>query len=384
MTHRASRRRTLQILSIALVLLGLFSLDWLAGTWHETATIRRTAQLFRSEVGPLRPSTKYIVPNLAHAYKDPSRSPADTLVPPGSSRLFRTDSRGAILDGTLDPPPPQGLEILFLGGSTTESNEVDEPYRFPTMVGRQLSKQLGRPIRGLNGGVRSHTTQDSLNLLLNHPSYGYARVVVLMHNINDRLLLAIRGHYKSPLTSSGPTSFAAVREAGASFLSASWDFLSYRSNLLFMTRTSWEFLNPWTGLTHRPVVAEWSIDYPDPHPEESLRLFEHNLAIFTAAVRAQGNTPVLMTQPLGRPSPGQQQFNDAIRSVSDHSQVTLIDLDAELPSDRAHLFFNDGIHFNNQGSLAVADLISRHLSSMLGNLPPPAPTGPSRPLQQTK
>ena len=179
---------------------------------------------------PIR--TRNLVPDTNHIYHLPYRGDLGTNTSSGAPRFFRTDLNGTISSGG-DAKVGAITKILFLGGSTTESNEVDEPVRFPAVVERLLNDHYLVPVEVRNGGVRGHTTVDSINLLLNNSAYTQATHVVLMHNINDRLLLAFQNGYQSPLGVSGDTSWDKVREASNALVTALGDFASYHSNLLF-------------------------------------------------------------------------------------------------------------------------------------------------------
>ena len=52
--------------------------------------------------------------------------------------VFRTDNKGLILPYEIFP---ENFNVLFLGGSTTESNEVNENYRFPFMIQKNLKER---------------------------------------------------------------------------------------------------------------------------------------------------------------------------------------------------------------------------------------------------
>ena len=126
-------------------------------------------------------------------------------------RIVQTDDFG-LLKGSSNKDSSSAKKILFLGGSTTENNEVDEAYRFPYLVGERLNKFTHQKFSGLNAGIRAHTTQDSLNLYLNHPSpdIANAEVVVIMHNINDRLRLTLSDSFKSDLNYHSPLTLNGV------------------------------------------------------------------------------------------------------------------------------------------------------------------------------
>jgi WD40 repeat protein len=69
-----------------------------------------------------------------------------------------------------------------------------------------------------------------------------------------------------------------------------------------------------------------------------------------------------MTQPLGRDSRSQDEFNDVIRQVAARTNSLLIDLDRAIANlDRSKYFYPDAIHFNNEGSVWAASIIADSL-----------------------
>jgi len=253
--------------------------------------------------------------------------------------------------------------ILFLGGSTTETNEVAERFRFPYLSARLLSERSSQVFQGLNLGVRGNTSRDSTILLLTHPAVRAADYVVLMHNINDRLLLAVKGGYNAPLGNAGTGSWSQVAGSAGGFLSSLWDYASYRSNLLFLLRNTVFGMNPWTGERAQGVVSETSIDFPDFNLPEHRKLFSQSLRVFVQVVRALGKTPVLLTQPLGHDSAQHAAFNETIRRVATEEDVALIDLADHFSKGEPWVFLADGIHFSDEGSKAVSKIIARSFTS---------------------
>lgn len=344
------------------ILTGLFGVDRLFGVLTGVGHIRQDSLKFRSEVARLVVGARHIAPNVDHLYFDAFRPEQDRLIGREIPRRFRSDASSAILGNRLQPPSPRA-RIVFLGGSTTECNEVDEPFRFPAAAGNILTEKYGIAAETYNLGVRGHTTQDSLTVLINHPLLRQATHVVVMHNINDRLWLATRGDYSATLMPHGELTFPGTVDAAAGLLSMLWNFTSMHSNLLFASKNALE------RRQHRDRVQidERVIDFEDPDLERSKTRFETNLRVFIAAARAYGQVPILMTQPLGRPSPGQAAFNGVIRTVAQQSDVPLVDAAQALGETQPRLFFRDLIHLSNEGSLAVADAVARTLVSAVSS-----------------
>jgi hypothetical protein len=236
--------------------------------------------------------------------------------------------------------------ILFLGGSTTECNEVDEPFRFPAVV-ETLLRAAGANVRVENGGVRGHTSLDSINALLNRSGFRNADIIVLMQNINDRARLVAGLGYEAQLGTIAPTTSASIEKSFDFLCSNVWEWLSYRSNIVFVLREAFSDLDPWTG--RKTIVIDRRT----------------TAMIFVGIVRILGKIPVLMTQPLGVESEGQRLFNDMIRSAAGSEAVELIDLDSELGAHSGWAFLSDNLHLNNEGAAAVGANIACRLGSSL-------------------
>ncbi len=350
-----------RIILLAIVTVAIVGLDYVAGFVKDTAAIREASGMFRREAAPLLLRARHLIPDVDHRFTLVAREDPEFTGNPNDPRLFRTNGLGTIVHGKVPTAGEDVVRILFLGGSTTEGNEVDEAFRFPGLVGDLLSEGSETRFIGLNLGVRGNTSRDSVNLLINHPAVRQADYVVLMHNINDRLFLSLQGSYDAMLNRIGQTSWAVVKVSVSGAIASLWDYLSHRSNMLFLLRYKVLNENPWTGEHAAAVVDERAIDYSDPHFADSERAFRDNLRLYVAIANALGKRPILMTQPIGRPAKEHDKFNAVIRSFAQESDTLLIDLDASLPKDRRWLFLSDDIHLNNQGSRAIAELITENL-----------------------
>ena len=253
MSPVGSRLATFGVLLAAMIVaIGIAVLaDVIYGKVTGLEGIRESARLFRSETSYLLLSTSALLPDIEHRYEPIEGDQVDP-------RFLRTNPGGTIVGP--DEVSEAENEILFLGGSTTESNEVDEMYRFPTVV-QAIMRESGIDVRTINAGVRGHTTQDSLIAYLSRPGFRDADVVILMHNINDRLWLATFEDYSSRLPQSAPTSHSAITRSATGLLWSIWDYTSYRSNLLFAFRQRLTYFDPWTGEARLAgVVNEANVD----------------------------------------------------------------------------------------------------------------------------
>lgn len=337
--------------------------EFILGFWQDTAQIRQESGQFRAESAKLNMRTRHIVPRIAHQFRLSSSDGPDHEI-----RDFRTDARGNILGHTLTEPT--GTKILFLGGSTTECNEVSAQNRFPFLVGQKL-REAGAKVDSFNGGVRGHTSIDSINALINRADFRAAEVVVMMHNINDRLFLSARESYDVSLTAAGPTSLSELKTNADEFGRSVLEVLTYRSNLVFLLRTRLGGVNPWTGdvreSTRQDLLGIGRENNRTPEDWALYQsLFRQNLEIFVSTARSLGQKPVLMTQPLGTQVQEQLEFNRIIRDVASSQKVALIDLAETLGLPAQWAFLPDQIHLNDDGSKRVADIVASELAIQLG------------------
>ena len=333
----------------------LFLCDFTVGRFNEISIIRQLMSEFRSEVAPLNTRTNHLIPNLYHS---------NNLVP----REVRTNEYGLLL-GPQGTNKQASTGILFLGGSTTENNEVEEPFRFPYLAAIQLNKIQGINFKGINAGIRAHTTQESINLYINHPSpeISNAQIVVVMHNINDRLRLALFNSYKAKLVEHSDFSYLGIIDGFNNVFISVWQSLKFKSNIMFLIDNAWDkfyFLDKDKNI----LVNERVLDQVTNISSSQLVAFTKNIKVLVSIIRANDKMPVLMTEPLGKKSEGQDIFNNAIREFAHSEKIKLIDLDEAVqkrtttPRD---YFLSDFIHFNNEGSILAANVIAESLSTVV-------------------
>lgn len=348
---------------IMLTVSAVVGADILYGRLSDISLIRQDALNFRNEAAYTIFSTKNIVPEINHSYRFPFRDEGEELLETTEPRRFRSNKVGAVEPA---PAAAEGMpRIVFLGGSTTENNEVDEPFRFPAKVGKILEEN-GMDAVTLNFGVRGHTSIDSINVLINRHNHLAADYVILMHNINDRFRSASDRGYTALPGTERVSSFESVWAAARHLGSAVWDFLSYRSNALFTLRFNENINDAFREDRGPKNDSEGNIVVPaGGRKKPNDDAFSKNLRVFVSAARSYGIIPILMTQPLGYRDVDQGIFNDVIREVASSEDVWLIDLDAMFGNDPRWAFLGDGIHFNNQGSIAAAEAIAAKLSEKI-------------------
>ncbi len=289
--------------------------------------------------------------------------------------LFRTDEQGFIMPSKVHETPD--LSMVFLGGSTTECNFVEEESRFPYLSGVLLGQKLGKKINSYNSGVSGNNTMHCLDLLLNKVLAMRPDIVLLMENFNDVNILLFTGSYWND---HGSRSLLVTSDRGKGRGQRLWEAftetvfpgISYRLHSSILGgRNLDEFARERTsGAVSEAITSQ---DY------------EANLVNFVQICNARGIMPVLMTQfnrfsatpddltkkamrkfgrdwgvDYGTYKGYLDSFNDVAREVATEHNGLLIDLDKQVPKNNAYIY--DVVHINTEGSKLVASLIAEQLA----------------------
>jgi hypothetical protein len=300
--------------------------------------------------------------------------------------LLRVDKDGYIFPSQMYQTAD--LSIVFLGGSTTECLYMGEEERFPYLVGRLAASDLNLKVNSYNAGKAGNNSLHSIDILLNKVMYLQPDLVVMMHNINDLIILLYEksywnhNKYKSPLVDVKPA-------FGQNF-----------ERILLFQRDYWipNLSRAILGLSERVIRAEEKKEFPTGKGEpieinksQLLGDFRGNLEIFIDICRHRHLTPVLMTMA----SRLQEQpdafiaakmaklatehgisyknfkeifdlFNDQIRSVGQANNVMVIDLANRIPPDKRYIY--DAVHLTSQGASLASEIIYQNLRSTIRDL----------------
>lgn len=290
----------------------------------------------------------------------------DTTLPTGS--IMRVDENGFIEPAFVHEEPD--LSIVFLGGSTTECLIVEEEKRFPYLAGRALEQQSDIKVNTFNCGCRGNNTAHSINSLFNKILPMKPDYAVMMHNINDGVLLAYMGTYwndhftRSMIVKEHYSFLETIRQLMVNTVPNLYGFLK---------RKQWLDLD---AMIHGQREDEWAQQRGEQkkiNVEELQKMYAANLRLFVLACKNYEITPILMTQP-GNPAEEapvineidiktlHRDFNTIIRYIAREENVHLIDLAKDIKDPD---FFIDFIHFNNYGSTQVAKVITHHFLHLL-------------------
>lgn len=291
-----------------------------------------------------------------------------------------TDRFGFIEPSVIHEDPD--MEIVFVGGSTTENMYVAPENRFPYLAGRLLEERTGLKVNGINAGKSGNNAMLSLlatigKVLPRRPDY-----VVLKHNVNDLAVLRRHGSYWS-----ADSDAALLRTRERSFETVARDLrdmtipYSYRVARRALRRIS----------SDRSAMAA-ETDRSDERLPRAAASFESALRSFVAVARAWNVDPVLMTQvSLKGLKPGQggpqegayldeerlargnfspqsfarahDYFNAIVRHVALTEDVALIDLAKAQRWNEPALY--DRLHFTDSGSRQAAEIIATEMERLL-------------------
>lgn len=306
-------------------------------------------------------------------------SSGTTKKPQIEVRKLRINSDGFILGPEDEQKSERNIDIVFVGGSTTETLHVKESFRFPHLVSQILEKKLDRPISSLNAGVAgSNSMHSNLAVLAKIVKYK-PRFVVIMNNVNDWALLSKTGSYfEAPIN----RSIVLDNTVNPSFFNSVTVLLKKIKNLL-MPNIYAQAVRP-IILNLREEKDEFSTHRPADllDVEVFIDQYRASLQTFINITNAWGIRPILMTQGsmilddqkekydwnfkyeyLDRYISYQNTFNQEIIRIAQENAIPYIDLDKTLSGE--NLYFYDEVHLTNEGSIKAAQTIANSMLKLI-------------------
>ncbi len=295
------------------------------------------------------------------------------------SYILSTDENGFVEPATRHKDAD--LNIVFLGGSTTECLYVEPENRFPYLTAKTLESDLGLKINGINAARSGNSTMHSLLLFLGKIAPLKPDFAVLMHATNDIGVLTSHGGY---WTNNADHRLLVEKDAtiGQGIRTIVNRLVPYSSRL---------FRRAISAATNLVSGARAKDDVSSKDDDKAIwkrhgETFESALRSFVSAARSWKVKPVLMTQIRVEKEAGKKAdqnfiapddlaragldverfghihdyFNAIIRRVAASENAILIDLTT------AHAWtfgrdVYDPIHFTDAGSKAVASIIANAL-----------------------
>lgn len=289
--------------------------------------------------------------------------------------IINTDRSGYIIGPKDVEKNDKNIDIVFMGGSTTECMLVDEQYRFPYLVSHYLSDLIGDNIVTRNAGVTGRNSMHSNLDFISRIKGDQPKMVVIMHNINDLAQLLYIGSYFD-----GPASrrILAIDNRTQNHRGLIYTFLFHVKELVFPN--IYQIVsNLIFGSDENDEWSGWRVSEYDGLEQISAE-FRNSLKKFITTSKLYNIDVVLMTQ-FNRMNESDSfivetatsgnrgippflfeyyhQFNQIIREVSESEEVLLIDLAEKIPSTSEYIY--DAVHLNTEGSKLVADVISNKL-----------------------
>lgn len=280
-------------------------------------------------------------------------------------------NRNGFITGPNEGVNQNKIDIIFLGGSTTECIFVDDEYRFPFLVSKLLSNNT-KKYKTLNGGVSGNNSFHSNLNLLSKVIPENPKFVILMHNVNDISLLSkTKSYWKAPpdkqlVFETKPKYYIILKNLKDILIPNIW--LHTKSLISKFRKEKRDDFIHFRGSNENKV-------------DEFLHFFENSLNTFIAISRAWDIEPVLMTQfnrieleekytrTIFSNSPNKISYdkfveiykdaNNIIRKIAKENNIHLIDLDKLVP--KSNKFMYDSMHLNNQGSKLVSKEIVNYL-----------------------
>jgi len=268
---------------------------------------------------------------------------------------INTDENGFIL-GNIKPII-QGIDYIFLGGSTTECFYVDEDKRFPFLSIQLFNKLNNEKFYGFNAGFGGSNLYHSYIILITKLLDLKPKNIVLMNAVNDYSYLRNFGTYfkggKSILNKNENSIYSIFKK--------SKDLLF--PNLYRSLRSIFKISQ--LGLIPGGPDISSKNEFSN---EKNLIQYSKALDLFIETCRIYNINLILMTQFNNLQNLSSKQlteyrlFNQEIRRKANSKNLSLIDLDSLVPKNFETMY--DGIHLTNKGSLLVSEIISDHLSSL--------------------
>ena len=287
-----------------------------------------------------------------------------------------------------DEPPQEFsnyLTLVTIGGSTTECKYLSDGKTWTDILGQNLKKDFDR-VWINNAGLDGHSTFGHTVLMEDYISKLKPKLALFLVGVNDVgrddlghfELQHIKGRIDAQSIRGLVKSMSSYSETFALLLNL------YRYHRALTTGLSHQEVDL-TKLEMAPATASNFRESPGSY--KNLKSYETRLVRLINLTRENKIDPVLITQPalygggiddvtgidLGRIKKDNtdgkaswdllELYNEVTRRVGQKENVLVVDLARELPKSSWH--FYDFLHFTNEGSTKVGDIVYSNLSHYL-------------------
>ncbi len=267
-----------------------------------------------------------------------------------------------------EPPVSSSVNVLCLGGSTTECVYLDDSKTWPRRLMDELNERSDTETFWVaNAGQGSLATGHHRRFLQQSPLAGRFEVVVMLVGLND-LLRELRGLDAGEGT---PPVFA--RSAILELVQRTWN--GYLGMGLIVDATG-------TKLTSLRRLLPLTPDYAQPNVVKDIKWYDYRLLKLIDVCQSTNKHVVFLTQPVTGSvklrrrldlaearnvdllSEIIDEYNRTLLYVCEKQGVDVIDLSSMNGVDR---YFCDHYNFSEVGAAEVARIVAQHLQAVLAS-----------------
>ena len=264
------------------------------------------------------------------------------------------------------------IVILALGGSTTMNQNVDEEFRYPTVLQKKLdSTYQNKKIKVINAGMFWYTSKHSL---INYHTY-YKRIkpdiVIVMHAINDIYRSFTPPDFTIDTFKSDYSHFYGASINGANpptfesplfnLIGKYWFSIFRKSrakNMIIEDFKSLDSFNYYMSTLVEDVVQDSAVCYIVEQPsfyKEQMSHYERSLLLFGETLCSDGNVhPNIRSLDIAMTA-----FNNSAAGIANKMGATFIKSSGLIKKDAEH--FVDDVHYTNLGSQKLGELVYEQL-----------------------
>ena len=276
------------------------------------------------------------------------------------------------------------ISVIAVGGSTTECRFLSDDWDWVQLWAEKVRGQHPQPIWFNNAGLDGHSTFGHLVLLKEYLKDIQPDYIIYLIGVNE---IGRADLHQDDMVLLKNQSFSLV------------DWLKKNSEIALLFNNLWRSWRAYQiDLGHgnldlkkmeHKILDSLEIVKELSRHQIFLPNYEKRLTQLIRATKAYNIQPILLTQPLlfgegtdditgvnlesirTRFQNGKtywkvlELYNDVSRKVALQENIIFLDLAYHLP--KSSLYFYDGMHFTNEGAIAISDILYKELDSIFDN-----------------